>query len=126
MKGTPPTAEKVKQTSSFSAAESQAGGSSSSATPSYKGLGGGGQRNCVVKVVQAEKKLTSTGKLEFTCIDQMYIDVTPLTANIEYIQSELQAKWGTDYFVVSNDGLRIGDSAATRGKDTSIYSCKRC
>ena len=112
VKGSPPRT--VKQTSSFSATESQAGGSSSPVTPSYKGLGGGGARNCVVKIVKADKNITSAGKLEFTSRDQMYIDVMPSTANIDYVQSEVKAKWGADYFVVSNDGLRIGDSAATR------------
>ena len=88
-------------------------GPSSSTSPSYKGLGG--QRNCTIKVVQAEKNITPTGKLEFISIDKMYIDLTPSIANIDYVQSEVQSNWGEEYVVVSNDGLKISDSAATRG-----------
>ena len=113
-----PLIEKAKPLISLSATESAAG-SSSSVSPSYKGLGGGAQRNCVVKVVRAKKNVAATGKMEFTGIDNIYINVTPSTANIHYILSEVQEKWGTDYVVVSNDGLKIGDSPATRGKNST-------
>lgn len=92
--GTPPTVERVKPTTSFSATEQQAGSPSTSASPSYKGLGGSGGRNCVVKVVKADKNLTQNGKIEFKSIDQMFIDLVPSNANIDYIQAEVQAKWG--------------------------------
>jgi hypothetical protein len=113
-------------TSSLSATES-ARSSSHSSPSSYKGLGGGVQRNCTVTVVKAEKNITSKGKIELiNYTDQMYIDLTPSNANIDYIQSEVQANWGTDYVVVSIKGLKIVDSAATRGKDVvHNYLCHK-
>ena len=48
------------------------------------------------------------------------MDLKPSTANVLHVQSGVQKKWGDDYVIVSNDGLRICDSSATRGMSNSI------
>ncbi len=72
--------------------------------------------SCTTKIVKAEKKHSATGKIEFHQYEATYIDLKPSTANINYVQSCVQKMWGLEYTVVSNDGLQICDSSATRGK----------
>ena len=65
--------------------------------------------------MKAEKKVLTGGKIEFHSLEVTYVDLKPSTANVLYVQSCVQKKWGDDYVIVSNDGLRICDSSATRG-----------
>ena len=69
-----------------------------------------------VKVVQAVLKRHPGGKCEFTQLGQTFVDVTEATANVDYIRSAIQKKWGTDYIIVTADGLEIEDSSGTQGK----------
>ena len=48
-------------------------------------------------------------------LDTVHIDLIPSTANVHYILSQVRGKWGKDYTIVANDGLKINDSTATRG-----------
>lgn len=69
-----------------------------------------------VKVVQATMKRLSSGKIEFTTQNQTFVDVTEITANLHYISSVVQRKWGSQYVLVTSDGLKIDDSSGTQGK----------
>ena len=51
-----------------------------------------------------------------------YVDLKASTANITYVQSFVQDLWGPQYIVVSNDGLPISDTTATRGKAIMIHA----
>lgn len=88
----------------------------SMATPSKSVLGAGSKNYsmCVTKVTKAEKHL-SGGKVEFSALEVIYVELKPSTANVLYIQSYIQKKWGEDYVIVGNDGVKICDSSATRG-----------
>ena len=68
-----------------------------------------------VKVVQAKMRWPQNGKPEFTSQNVAYINVAETTANITYITNAVQNKWGTDYVVVSSEGLPIEDSSGTQG-----------
>ena len=68
-----------------------------------------------VKVVQAAYKQLSNGRPEFTPQNQTFIEVCESTANVHYVNSAVQRKWGTDYTMVTSDGLKIDDSAGTQG-----------
>jgi len=68
-----------------------------------------------VKVVQARMKKSQTGKAEFTPLNQMFVNVTESTANVGHITNVIQEKWGYDHIVVTSDGLKVEDSAGTRG-----------
>lgn len=70
---------------------------------------------CTTKVVKAEKRMVG-GKVEFTALGVMYVELKPSTANVNYIQSYIQKTWGSQYVIVSNDGLQIQDTSATRGQ----------
>ena len=44
-----------------------------------------------------------------------FFDINQATANVLHITEMVQAKWGHDYQILSNEGLPIGDSIGTRG-----------
>ena len=52
-----------------------------------------------VKVVQARMKKSQTGKVEFTPLNQMFVNVTESTANVGHITNVIQEKWGYDHVV---------------------------
>ena len=54
-------------------------------------------------------------KPEFTATGQLYIEMLESNSNIQYALEAIRNKWGPDYILVSSDGLKIEDSAATRG-----------
>ena len=68
-----------------------------------------------VKVIQAEMKRLSNGKIDFTNVDQTFIDIIDATANVNYICDVIQRKWGVNFTIVTSDGLKIDDCSATQG-----------
>ena len=44
------------------------------------------------------------------------------TANVEYILTLVQRRWGEDYIIVTNDGLQLEDSPATQGTVSIIVN----
>ena len=88
-----------------------ASGSSTNPSPVYKPiLPSKKEQSVKVKIVQATMKKT-TGRPEFTQLNQTFITVTDTTANVDYISSAVQRKWGADHVLVTADGLRLDDSA---------------
>lgn len=67
-----------------------------------------------LKVVKASLLKYERGKPMFQPLTQMFLDLTDATANPEYIQATISSQWGPEYTIVSNDGLEIEDSPATR------------
>ena len=61
---------------------------------------------------------TTGGKPEVTRLSQAFIDITESTANVPFITSAMiQAKWGgSEYVLVTADGLQIKESSGTQGK----------
>ena len=74
-----------------------------------------------VKVIQATMKRLSSGKCEFVHLGQTFVDVIESTANVNYIKSVVQNRWGSNYILVTADGLEIEDSSGTQG--SYIQSC---
>lgn len=64
--------------------------------------------------------MSRTGKPEFTKLGQTYINMTEVTANIEYATEQVNTLWGAGHAIVSTDGIKIEDSPGTKGQ----YSCK--
>ena len=69
-----------------------------------------------VKVVQAGFKRLISGRPEFTPQNQTFVDLTEATANVNYVTSVIQRKWGLEFVMVTSDGLKIDDSSGTQGK----------
>ena len=46
---------------------------------------------------------------------QTYIDIGESTANLDYILTVVQRKWGGDIVIVTKNGLILEDSSATQG-----------
>ena len=44
------------------------------------------------------------------------MDVTEATANLHYVSSAVQRKWGQEYTLVTSDGLKVDDSSGTKGE----------
>ncbi len=69
----------------------------------------------------------TTGQPDFSQLNQTFVTVTDITANVDYISSAVQRKWGADHVLVTADGLRLDDSAQgmliTYG---CIFKCKLC
>ena len=51
--------------------------------------------------------------MEFMAQNQTFVDVTEATANLHYVSSAIQRKWGPEYVLVTSDGL---DSSGTQGR----------
>lgn len=89
--------------------------------PYYKPIGSGKKDTTFnVKVVKATmNKLSPSGKVEFNRLEQTHISLDDRTANVNAVTSAVQLKWGTDYIVVTGDGLEVDDSSGTQGNFTS-------
>ena len=69
-----------------------------------------------VKVTKASVKRLANGNLEFMAHNQTFVDVTEATAIVNYVSSAVQRKWGSDYNLVTSDGLKLDDSSGTDDK----------
>ena len=67
-----------------------------------------------LKVIKATMKKRSK-KVTFDPIHQMYLEIKESTANVHYISLAVTKKWGKGYMLVTNDGLQLEDTEATRG-----------
>lgn len=69
-----------------------------------------------LRVVQANATFDKdTNKPVFNKIGQVFIDICESTANVHYVTSVMQQTFGSEYVLVTADGLRIHDSAGTQG-----------
>ena len=94
--------------------------------PGYRPVHGRKESGCNVKVIQADMVHKENKKVEFHKLGQVFIDVTEGTANINYISSVVQQKFGIDYVVVTADGLKIEDSSGTQGNHVIINHIQTC
>lgn len=69
---------------------------------------------CNVKIIQADVEYDDNRRPSFRKLGQVFIDVMEVTTNIHYITSVVQQKFGSDYAIVTADGLRIEDSSGTQ------------
>ena len=60
--------------------------------------------------------LDDSQKPMFEKLGQVFVDVTETTANIAYITTVVQQKFGLDHMIVTGDGLKIDNSSGTQGK----------
>ena len=100
---------------SLSAAESSPAGPSTPSIIRGGNIFGNRYNTCTVKIVKADKKISAVGKADFFPLEAMYIELKASTANISYVRSVVQERWGEKYIVVSYDGMQIGDSSVTQG-----------
>ena len=71
-----------------------------------------------LKIVKAQMQRLGRGKVSFNAINQMNIELQEETANLDFILAAIQKQWGTEYTLVTNDGLELDNSPATRGMKT--------
>lgn len=73
----------------------------------------------LIKIMKAKMSASNSkrgGKPDFTCTGQLYIELTESTANVSHVCEAVRRQWGTEYTVVSTEGLEIDDSLATQGQ----------
>ena len=72
----------------------------------------------LVKVVKAKMTASTKkgGKPDFTSTGQTYLPLTESTATVANVCDQVKRQWGTEYTVVSSDGLEIEDCVATQSK----------
>ena len=72
----------------------------------------------LIKIMKAKMTLTAKkgGKPEFQCTGQMYVELTDATASVGHICEAVREQWGSEYVVVSVEGLEIEDTLATQGQ----------
>ena len=69
-----------------------------------------------IKIVKARMVIAKRGtKPEFQALNQMYIELHESTANVGFVTDACRKQWGSEYTVVTNDGLEIEDTSATQG-----------
>ena len=76
-----------------------------------------------LKVMRAEVSRMSTGKisLENSTTGQTFILLDETTANVDFINCEVQKVWGKKYIIVTGNGLPIEDSSGTQGTTVIAY-----
>jgi len=52
--------------------------------------------------------------MEFQPLSQMF-ELVDSTANVEHILGVIQHRWGSEYTLVTHDGLQLEESPATQG-----------
>ena len=73
------------------------------------------KNNHILRVVKA--KITRDGKrIDFTEKVDLYVEINQKTANVSYINSEVQNNVGPQYVVVGSDGNIIADCESTQSK----------
>jgi len=48
-------------------------------------------------------------KIRFQELRQVFIELNDATANVEYIKSKARESWGSDYILMTQNGLTIDD-----------------
>lgn len=56
----------------------------------------------------------------------VYVEIRESSANIVFILKEVKSKCGSDYIVVTADGLEVKDSSGSRGKFHTCTFPKFC
>lgn len=54
-------------------------------------------------------------KIEFQPHSQTFIELVDSVANVDHILGVVQRRWGSDYTLVTQDGLQLEESPATQG-----------
>ena len=68
-----------------------------------------------LKVIKADVHRIGK-KIDFQPQSQTFIDLVDSTANVEHILGVVQRRRGSDYMLVTQDGLQLEESPATQGK----------
>ena len=65
--------------------------------------------------MKANTNRLPNGKVEFERLEQAHISIDDRSANVHSINNAVQSKWGSDFVVVTGDGLEVDDSSGTQG-----------
>ena len=69
-----------------------------------------------VKIVQAIMKKGIGSRPEFKPLHVEFVKVTEETANVLYLSHVVKGKWGSEYVLVTADGMELEDSSGTQGE----------
>ena len=84
--------------------------------PIYRSVTASKKLTISIKVVKAQMYFSKKGvKPEFLSLNQMYIDLNESNANVSHVSEVVKKQWGSEYIIVTTNGLEIDDSPATQG-----------
>ena len=73
-----------------------------------------------MKVVKVKMTKLHNGKVEFEKLEQTHVILDDRTANVNTVTCAIQSKWGSEYSVVTGDGLEVDDWPGIQGTWYSI------
>ena len=71
-----------------------------------------------LKIIRAS--MTMTGRTAHFQHLRQTLEMVDSTANLEYVVTLVQKRWGPEYVIVTNDGLKLEESPATQGRPIII------
>ena len=99
------------------------GGSGNRSRPGFRSVIPGSGRPCFkepsyfLKIVKAKMaKPKAKGKITVEVLDQSFLEMTEKEANVAVVSKHIVETWGSNWILVSAEGIEIGDCPATRGE----------
>ena len=98
----------------------------SSTSPTFRSVTATHKKAYNIKIIRASM-ITTTGRAaNFKILGQTFLEIVDSTANLEYVEAIVQKRWGSEYVIITNDGLKLEDSSAMQGTVIqSVHACSR-
>ena len=87
----------------------------SSTSPTFRSVTAAHKKAYNIKIIRASMISTTGRAANFKILGQTFLEIVDSTANLEYVEAIVQKRWGSEYVIVTNDGLKLEDSPATQG-----------
>lgn len=106
------------------------GGGGNRSWPGFKSVIPGSGRSCLkeptyfLKIVKAKMaKPKAKGKITVEVLDQSFLEITEKEANVAVVSKHITENWGSNWILVSAEGIEISDCPATRGEPIRLHCC---
>ena len=106
------------------------GGGGNCSWPGFKLIIPGSGRSClkkstyflkIVKVKMAKSK--GKGKITVEVLDQWFLEMMEKETNVAVVFKHIAENWGSNWILVSAEGIEISDCPATRGEPIRFHCC---
>lgn len=106
------------------------GSSGNRSWPGFKSVIPGSGQSCLkeptyfLKIVKAKmSKPKAKGKITVEVLDQSFLEITEKEANVAVVSKHIAENWGSNWILVSAEGIEISDCPATRGEPITVHCC---
>ncbi len=73
-------------------------------------------KNYSLRIAKAAISYSSGGRVELQKYEQMFVDINEENANVLYISSAIQRKWGVNFVLCTSDAIPIEEGSGTHGR----------